>query len=189
MKDVTRIALFATAIGSCGIAWRGGVVVATRLPDARPETTRARLAERTGGREGTPPQAIRDAIAAITALLDGERIDLADIPCDLSGADPFQAKVYTTARAVPPGETTTYGAIAARLGDRRLARAVGRALGRNPLPILVPCHRVVGANGKLTGFSATGGVATKLRMLAIEGAEVVGPPGLFDDLPQTLRSR
>ena len=175
--------LFPTPLGDCGIAWRGDQIVATRLPDKDPADTKRRLAARTGGTEGDPPAAIRRAIAAMTALLEGDTVDLSPIACDFGGIDPFAVKVYAATRAIPAGETSTYGAIASELGDKRLARDVGQALGRNPLPIIVPCHRVIGSDGKLTGFSAAGGVATKLKMLAIEGAEVGDTPGLFDDLP------
>lgn len=115
-------------------------------------------------------------------LLDGKSVSLNHIACDLRAIEPLAVRVYDVARAVPVGETVTYGEIAAQLGDRQLAQAVGRALGRNPLPIIVPCHRVVGANGKLTGFSAPGGIETKLKMLAIEGAYIGGTRSLFDDL-------
>lgn len=175
--------LFATQIGDCGIAWRNETVVATRLPDESPDETSRRLAARTGGAPGEPPNVIGHAISLVTALLEGERMDLTSIVCDLGKSDPFAARVYAATRAIPVGETSTYGDIASQLGDTRLARTVGQALGRNPLPIIVPCHRVVGAGGRLTGFSAAGGVATKLRMLAIEGAQLGGGSGLFEDLP------
>ena len=178
-----HFSLFSTPLGDCGIAWRGDVVVATHLPEKTAAATAARLAARTGGSEGEPPLDVRGAIASMTALLEGERTDLAHIACDFGGIDAFAARVYSATRAIPPGETLTYGAIATQFGDKQLAQSVGRALGRNPLPIIVPCHRVVGANGKLTGFSAYGGVDTKLKMLAIEGAYVNKQPGLFDDLP------
>ncbi|NNL84351.1 MAG: MGMT family protein, partial [Myxococcales bacterium] len=123
------------------------------------------------------------AIASMTALLEGAKADLTDIACDFSSADPFAARVYAATRAIPAGETRTYGAIALQLGDKQLSQQVGRALGRNPFPIIVPCHRVVGASGKLTGFSAYGGVETKRRMLTIEGAQIVETQGLlFSDL-------
>lgn len=184
---MTRFSLFPTPLGDCGVAWRGDVVVATRLPGRHPADTADRLAARTGGTRGEPPPAIQDAIAAMTALLGGKRADLNFIACDLGGIDPFAAKVYAATRAIPPGATSTYGDIAAGIGDKRLAREVGAALGRNPFPIIVPCHRVVGANDKLTGFSAPGGVATKLRMLAIEGARIGEAPGLFADLPLAVK--
>lgn len=180
----TRAALFPTTIGACGIAWRGGTVVATHLPEKDGAATFARVSARSGNAlAGDPPEAVASAIAGITALLDGQGGDLAFIDCDFSALDPFNARVYEAARAIPPGETRTYGEIAESLGDKRYAQAVGQALGRNPFPIIVPCHRVMGANGRLTGFSANGGTATKLRMLAIEGARIGQGPGLFDDLP------
>jgi methylated-DNA-[protein]-cysteine S-methyltransferase len=180
---------FPTSLGDCGIAWRGDVVVATHLPENTAAATAARLAARAGARESGPPPIIQRAIASITALLKGERTDLTYINCDFSGIDPFAAKVYAVTRAIPPGETLTYGAIASKLGDKQLAQNVGRALGRNPFPIIVPCHRVIGANEKLTGFSAYGGVETKLRMLMIEGARIGEAPGLFDNLPLAVKPR
>ena len=180
---MVHFSLFPTPIGDCGIAWRSDVVIATHLPEKTSAATAVRLAERTGASRAEPPPDIESAIASITALLEGVQLDLADIVCDFSRIEPFAAKVYRATRAIPAGKTLTYGAIALQLGDRQLAREVGRALGRNPLPIIVPCHRVIGANGKPTGFSAYGGVDTKLRMLAIEGMRVDEQLGLFDDFP------
>ncbi len=181
--------LFPTPLGECGIAWRDERVVATHLPERTAAATAARLAARTGASAGEPPPPIRRAIASVTALLEGAKPDLTDIDCDFSGIDPFAAEVYVATRAIPAGETRTYGDIALQLGDKQHAQRVGRALGRNPLPMIVPCHRVMGANGKLTGFSAYGGVATKLRMLAIEGAQIGDPPALFGDLPLSVKPR
>jgi len=118
----------------------------------------------------------------MSALLDGEKADLAYVACDFTQTEPFAAKVYAATRAIPAGETRTYGDIALQFGDKRFAQNVGRALGLNPFPIIVPCHRVIGANAKLTGFSAYGGVETKLKMLAIERAKFGDAPGLFDNL-------
>lgn len=182
------LTLFPTAIGTCGIAWVGATVLATHLPEATEAATRERLMRRSGAtQEAAPPAPVQDAIAGITALLQGECIDLGFIPCDLSHLDAFSAGVYRVTRAIPPGETRTYGEIAAQLGDKRLAQAVGQALGRNPWPIIVPCHRVLGAGGRLTGFSANGGTHTKLRMLAIEKARVGEAPALFGELPFAVR--
>ncbi len=175
--------LFSTPIGDCGVAWRAEWVVGTYLPEQSPEATATRMAARFAASKGNPPPAIASAIASMTALLEGAKVDLTGIECDLSGVESFPAKVYAVTRAIPPGETLTYGAIAEQLGDKRLAQAVGKALGRNPLPIIVPCHRVIGAKGKLTGFSAHGGIQTKLKMLSIEGARLGEGPDLFDDLP------
>ena len=178
---MTYFTIFPTPIGHCGIAWRDSSVVATHLPERTSGSTSARLAQRAKASEGEPPSAVQDAIACITALLDGAKIDLGHIICDFTQIEPFAASVYASTRGIPVGQTLTYGEIAANLGDKQLARKVGAALGRNPLPIIVPCHRVIGANGKLTGFSAYGGVDTKIRMLEIEGA--AKQRGLFDDTP------
>jgi len=176
----TGYALFDTAIGRCGIAWNARGIVATCLaePDAR--RARARLTRRCpGGEERTPPAEVQRVIDRVVALLRGEADDLTDVALDMAGVPEFNARIYAIIRAVPPGETITYGEIAKRLGDAD-ARDVGQAMGQNPFPPIVPCHRVVAAGQKRGGFSAPGGVATKLRMLAIEGAQVDGTLPLFD---------
>ncbi|HEY5008578.1 MAG TPA: MGMT family protein, partial [Caulobacteraceae bacterium] len=115
--------------------------------------------------------------------------DMGAIPLDMEGLEDLPRAVYEIARTIPPGQTLTYGEIARRLGDVQHARAVGEALGRNPFAIVVPCHRVLAAGGKLGGFSANGGVVTKLRLLEIEGARIgEDGPGLFDDLPMAVRA-
>jgi methylated-DNA-[protein]-cysteine S-methyltransferase len=163
--------LFETAIGSTGIAWGPRGIAGVQLPEAGEAGTRARLAERfPGAREGAPPPDVARAIEEITALLRGEARDLAAIALDMEGVPPFHRRVYEAARAIAPGETLSYGEVAARLGSPGSARAVGQALGRNPFAIVVPCHRVLAAGGKPGGFSANGGITTKLRMLAIERA-------------------
>lgn len=181
MTEATRgFALFDTAIGHCGIAWSGDAVAGVQLPESREAATRARLQRRfPAAREATPPAAVRRAIDAIRALLDGERPDLSAIALDMAGVPAFHRRVYEAARAIPPGATQSYGEIATRLGAPGSARAVGQALGRNPFAIVVPCHRVTAAGGRLGGFSANGGAATKLRLLAIEGAPAAGQRGLF----------
>ena len=160
-------ALFETAIGWCGLAWNARGICALQLPQASVAATRARLA-RLAPESSTPPDHVRRAIERVVALLGGGRVDFADVSVDLGGMEPFDREVYAIACGIPPGETLTYGEIADRLGDRGLAREVGQSLGRNPVPIIVPCHRIVAANGKTGGFSGGTGVATKLRLLAIE---------------------
>lgn len=182
--------VFATDIGPCGIAWSDDGVMGVQLPEHSDAAVRARLARRFPDvREALPPAPVRRAINDITALLRGEPRDLRDVPLALTDVPPFHQRVYTVARAIPAGATRTYGDIAVQLGDRALARDVGEALGRNPVPIIVPCHRVLAAGGKMGGFSATGGVATKLRLLAIEQAQVSETPTLFDSLPLQVASR
>ena len=174
-------ALFDTTIGRCGIAWTARGIVATCLPESDERRTRARLRRRCpGGEEQTPPPDVQRAIDRVVALLRGEADDLADIGLDMDGIPEFNARIYAIARTIAPGTTLTYGDIARRLGAADLAREVGQAMGKNPFPPIVPCHRVVAAGGKTGGFSATGGVATKLRMLAIEGAQIDGTLPLFD---------
>jgi methylated-DNA-[protein]-cysteine S-methyltransferase len=173
--------LFDTAIGSCGIAWGERGIFAVQLPMPDPEKTRKRIRQRHAGiEEASPPAAVQRAIAAIVELLAGKPNDLADVALDLEGVPEFDRGVYDIARTIPPGKTLTYGDIARRLGGVELSRDVGQALGHNPCPIVVPCHRVLAAGGKPGGFSANGGVVTKLRMLAIEGALVNHTPSLFD---------
>jgi methylated-DNA-[protein]-cysteine S-methyltransferase len=164
-------ALFPTAIGACGIAWGPRGIVGVQLPEAGEGATRSRMVRRFPSlREIEPPPEVHRATAAIRALLDGEPRDLAEIELDFDGVSEFHQRVYAIARRIPPGRTRTYGDIAEELGEKGLARAVGQALGLNPFAPVVPCHRVLAAGGKWGGFSAHGGAASKLRMLAIEGA-------------------
>jgi len=145
------------------------------LPEQTEHQTRARVARRfSQAVESTPPPFIAHAIDGIVALLEGESRDLSDVPLDFDDSVPeFHRRVYDVARTIGPGRTLSYGEIAARVGEPDAARAVGQALGRNPIPIIVPCHRVLAANGGTGGFSAPGGTATKLRLLAIEGARLL----------------
>jgi methylated-DNA-[protein]-cysteine S-methyltransferase len=141
-----------------------------------------------GAQEAPPPADVQHAVDGIVALLRGEQRDLNDVTIDAEDLPAFNRKVYDITRAIPPGATLTYGEIAERLGDKLLARDVGKALGHNPIPLIVPCHRVLAASGKTGGFSAPGGVASKLRLLTIEGAQPNGPT-LFDHLPLVAKRR
>jgi methylated-DNA-[protein]-cysteine S-methyltransferase len=164
-------AIFETAIGPCAIAWSERGIVGAQLPEGSADATGARMARRFGNAvERAAPEPVQRAIDAIVASLRGESQELADIALDMEGAAEFEQRVYAIARTIRRGSTMTYGEIATRLGDRSLARAVGQALGRNPFAPIVPCHRVLAANGAMGGFSARGGVSLKERMLAIEGA-------------------
>jgi methylated-DNA-[protein]-cysteine S-methyltransferase len=182
--------LFDTAVGRCGIAWGAGGIVGVQLPEWHDSATQARLLRRfPDACETPPPPAIQHAIDDITALLSGEARDLSAIALDLERVPPFHQRVYAIARTIQPGATLSYGEIAGRLGDRGAAREVGEAMGQNPFPIIVPCHRVVAAGGKAGGFSAAGGVTTKLRLLGIEGAQLAEAPTLFESLPLAARPR
>jgi methylated-DNA-[protein]-cysteine S-methyltransferase len=182
-------ALFGTAIGACAIVWSARGIAGVQLPEASESATRGRVSRRfPAARETAPPPMVQDAIDGMTALLRGERRDLAGIVIDDGHVPEFNRRVYAIVRKVPPGATITYGEIAERLGDKALARAVGQAMGENPTPVIMPCHRVLAAGGKTGGFSAPGGVVTKLQLLTIEGAQPGGPT-LFEHLPLQAAAR
>ena len=163
---------FASPVGTCAVAWRGDALVATQLSEGTAASTRARMRARVGVPEVPPadaPPAVADAVRRIVAVLEGTDDDLRSVEVDLDAATDLERTVYRAARDVAPGSTTTYGEIARLAGGPGLARAVGRALGHNPLPLVVPCHRIVGAGGTLGGFSAATGPVLKLRLLSLEG--------------------
>jgi methylated-DNA-[protein]-cysteine S-methyltransferase len=176
--------LFDTPIGTCGIVWGDRGIVSVQLPKASDSTARARLhREFPDAHESPAPPVVQRALDGIVALLSGEAKDLSFIELDMRQVPPFNRRVYEIARAIPPGATLTYGEIAARLGEHGAARDVGSALGQNPFSIVVPCHRVLAAGGKIGGFSARGGIRTKLRLLSIEGVQAPGTVPLFDRGP------
>jgi methylated-DNA-[protein]-cysteine S-methyltransferase len=174
-------ALFDTTIGRCGVVWGPRGINGIQLPMGSEPKTRARIRQVHGDiAEAPPPADVQDAIDGIVELLAGTPNDLGFVVLDLDGVPEFNRGVYDVARRIPPGKTLTYGDIARQLGGVEKSRDVGQALGRNPCPIVVPCHRVLAAGQKPGGFSANGGVVTKLKMLAIEGAVVNHTPSLFD---------
>ena len=177
---MTSFALFETAIGHAGIVWGDQGLVGVHLPERDQQVARQSFLRRFPDAVEAPvPASYGKTVADIQALMRGEKPDLLDTPIDLSRTPEFHAQVYEIARAIPPGETMTYGQIAEKLGDKLLAREVGQALGKNPWPIVVPCHRVTAAGGKPGGFSARGGVNTKLKLLGIEGAKAAAQADLF----------
>jgi methylated-DNA-[protein]-cysteine S-methyltransferase len=183
MNGDLQFAIFETAIGHCGIVWSGRGVAGVQLPGRSERATRDHVIHRfPGARASRPPAQVQRAVGDMVALLGGEPRELGHVTIDYEGVSEFNRRVYRIARGIPPGRTLSYGEIAERLGDRNLAREVAQALAQNPTPIIVPCHRVLAAGGKMGGFSAPGGVRTKLRLLTIEGAET-GEPALFNRLP------
>src|ERR1700753_324913 len=176
-----QFALFDRAIGRCVIVWGARGITGVQLPMGREDKTRTRMRQSHGDiAEAAPSAEVQRAIDGIVALRAGKPNDLTSVVLDLDGVPEFNRGVYEIARTIPPGKTLTYGDIAKRLGGVELSRDVGQALGRNPCPILVACHRVLAARDKPGGFSANGGVVTKLKMLEIEGAVVNYTPSLFD---------
>jgi methylated-DNA-[protein]-cysteine S-methyltransferase len=164
--------VFDTAIGPCGVAWSENGLVAVQFPERdRAATERRLMAKSASAGSATPPPAITALAADIARYLAGERVDFSTVAVDLGGMDEFRRALYQALREVGFGSTTTYGALAKRLGleGPEAAQDVGAAMGRNPVPIVIPCHRVLAAGGKLGGFSAPGGAATKQKLLALEG--------------------
>ena len=181
--QVTGHSVFATAIGACALAWGPRGIVAVQLPERDEAATLERMLRgrrvAPGAAQSLPSAEVLAAVDGIRALLAGVPRDLRDVVLDMAGVSPFHQRVYAIARAIPPGQTLTYGDVAEALGDKALSRAVGQALGANPFAPVVPCHRVLAAGGRSGGFSAGGGALTKLRMLEIEGAAIGGTPSLF----------
>ena len=178
---------FDTALGLCAVAWGDGGLTGSQLPelDCRNlEALRRRMADRFPGvpqclNLAEAPADIQALTGAVAAQLAGGLVDLPTVRFDMHGVPPFEARVYAEALRLGPGQTMTYGELAYRLGEPSAARAVGQALGHNPFAPVVPCHRVVGAGGKMVGFSAPGGVQMKQRMLDIETRAVGGQGDLF----------
>jgi methylated-DNA-[protein]-cysteine S-methyltransferase len=174
--------LFQTPIGECAIAWSADAIVGVLLPADDPAHTAPTMGRRFPDvLQAAAPPWVAAVIARVRDALEGRSADdLADVPLDMTEVPDFHQRVYAVTRAIPPGRTLSYGEVARQLGEPGAARAVGQALGHNPFAPIVPCHRVLAAGKRSGGFSAGGGVATKLRMLQIEGAELGDGPGLFD---------
>jgi methylated-DNA-[protein]-cysteine S-methyltransferase len=173
--------LIDTPIGPCAVAWGSTGLTGFQLPEASAEDTRARMAQRfPQALERVPPPGVQRAVDAVLGLLRGEGTDLTAIPLDMEGVPEFHQRIYQVTRTIPPGATLSYGEVAAKAGAPGAARAVGQALGRNPFAIIVPCHRVLAAGGKAGGFSANGGLATKTKLLAIEGVKLDRKLPLFE---------
>jgi len=177
LDDMSRYVVFETAAGFCGIAWTDAGIKRFQLPTRSAEATERALLRRVPGVErGDPPPEISNVIAMAQRYFAGEAIDFSAVPLDLDGEDDFFRRTYDVLRRVAWGKTTTYGTLAKELGaGPEAARDVGVAMARNPVPLIIPCHRVLAAGGKLGGFSAPGGTDSKVRMLKLEGVRV-GPP-------------
>lgn len=170
-------AIFETAAGFCGIAWSEDGVSAFQLPSSTEEATmRNMMRRRPDAGAGTPPTEIAVIIDAAKRYFTGEPIDFTAVTLDLDGQEDFFHRIYATLRTVGWGRTTTYGTLAKELGaGPEAARDVGQAMAKNPIPLIIPCHRVLAAGGKVGGFSAPGGSDSKVRMLELEGVAVAPP--------------
>jgi methylated-DNA-[protein]-cysteine S-methyltransferase len=181
-KPKAQHRLFDTAIGECGIAWNARGLVGVQLPEKDRGKTELRLAVKCHSTHNEDaPFWVQSVISDIQRYLAGQPVDFSTIAVDLDGIDDFRRRIYQALRTIEFGRTTTYGELAKQLGstDWEGARDVGDAMGRNPVPIVIPCHRVLAAGGKVGGFSAYGGSTTKQKLLALEGVS-------FDNAPPRL---
>jgi methylated-DNA-[protein]-cysteine S-methyltransferase len=178
LQTAHRYLIFETAGGVCGIAWNSAGVTRFQLPASSAQATERNLLRRLSGAEpGTPPSQVQEVVAATERYFRGEEIDFSGVQLELDESREFFKRIYTAARRIAWGQTTTYGALAKELGaGPEAARDVGQAMAKNPVPLIIPCHRVLAAGGKVGGFSAPGGSAAKLRMLDIEGVRLGPPP-------------
>ncbi len=177
-QSVHQYLVFEVAGGFCGIGWSDAGVTSFVLPPRSAEATERNLLRRSpGAKPAAPPPAVLEAVAAVKRYFQGEEVDFSHIRLDLEGQDELFHEIYAATRRVCWGQTTTYGALAKDLGaGPETARDVGQAMAKNPVPLIIPCHRVLAAGGKVGGFSAPGGAATKIRMLEMEGVQVAPPP-------------
>ena len=177
--------LFETDFGFCGVAWSDAGLVRLQLPERDKQATEARLIRHWEGSATPPPAPIAGAIEELARYFSGEAVTFAKVPLDLSATQAFHRTIYDATLKIGWGQTKTYGALAAECGSPGAARAVGQAMGRNPIPIIIPCHRVLAAGQRMGGFSAYGGTLAKERLLAMEGVYLDGGtpllPGLFSD--------
>jgi len=178
LRSAAEYALFETKIGTCAIAWQTGnepVIVGFNLPEASEAETERRIA-RKATKAGEIPTAIAEVVEMVRLHLAGQLQDFHNAPIDWDRFEPFARRVYEVALDIPTGQTITYGQLARKLNEPQAAQAVGQALGSNPIPLIIPCHRILAAGGKMGGFSAPGGLLTKEKLLLIEGATT----SLFD---------
>src|SRR5262245_83607 len=170
--------VFETAHGFCGIAWNGNGIARFQLPTSSAEVTERNILRRVPGAvPGTPPANVAKVIAAVLRYFAGEKIDFSEVPLDLNGQDEFFRRIYEALRKIGWGQTTTYGTLAKQLGaEPQAAIDVGIAMSRNPVPLIIPCHRCLAAGNKTRGFSAPGGTEATLRMLELEGIDLRPKP-------------
>jgi len=174
----TGLALVETRLGWIGLAWSARGLTQLQLPEATRAATLQRLRRRAGGAaEVEPPEGVRAAIALILRFAAGEPVDFSSVTIDIKEVDAFRSAIYAATRRIGYGQTTTYGTLCAAAGHPGMARETGQAMATNPLPLIVPCHRVLAAGGRLGGFSAPGGASAKLRLLDLERSRPPSPPG------------
>jgi methylated-DNA-[protein]-cysteine S-methyltransferase len=175
---IARYRLFETPLGPCGVAWTARGVARLQLPEGDRGATERRLRQAASPSDTAPPDIVQ-VIADVQWYLSGRSTDFSAVALDLASTGAFEQKVYALVRAIPWGQTVSYGEIARQLGSPHAARAVGQALARNPIPIIIPCHRILAKGHRIGGFSAYGGRLTKERLLALEGVRLEAAPPLL----------
>jgi methylated-DNA-[protein]-cysteine S-methyltransferase len=173
-RTTSGYVIFETARGFCGIAWSGFAIIALQLPTKRADAAGRLLRRRApGAAPGSPPLAVAEVVASVKRYFDGEESDFSAVELDLNAQEPFARQIYEAVRRVRWGHTITYGSLAKQLGaGPETAREVGQAMARNPVPLIIPCHRVLAAGNRIGGFPAPGGSAANRRMLELEGVQV-----------------
>ena len=166
-KKHYQYSIFNTRWGWFGLLKREGGLIRTCLPVAFKEAAQRRLLS---GIDGAVPakKALRTLEKGILGYYKGQKIDFSDVPVCLDGLTDFQQEVLTTLRTIKYGQTVSYSELARTAGNPKAARAIGTVMAKNPLPLIIPCHRVIKQDGSLGYFSAAGGVDTKKRMLDLE---------------------
>ena len=169
--------VFETAGGFCSLAWHSAGITCFRLPTKTAEAAERLLLRKVpDAKPGIPTAHVAEVVTAAKRYFEGEETDFSDVALDLSAQDAFFKQIYDVARKLKWGQTTTYGAVAKELGaGPEAARDVGQAMAKNPVPLIIPCHRVLAAGGKIGGFSAPGGSTAKARMLELEGISMQPP--------------
>jgi methylated-DNA-[protein]-cysteine S-methyltransferase len=177
-RTIHEYLIFESASGFCGIAWNSAGITLFQLPARSAKVTEGNVLRRLqGAKAGSPPTKVLEAIAAVQRYFEGKQVDFGDIRLVLDGQEEFYSRIYAAARQVGWGHTTTYGTLAKEVGaGPEAARDVGQAMANNPVPLIIPCHRVLSAGGKVGGFSAPGGSVAKIRMLELEGIHLGPPP-------------
>ncbi|MEL7025332.1 MAG: methylated-DNA--[protein]-cysteine S-methyltransferase [Pseudomonadota bacterium] len=173
---------FTTPLGICAVAWSDQGLTRVLIAEPSLEDITRRLSDNLDQTNEQVPPFVHRAVNTLSAYFAGEDVSMDDTTLDVSRLSPFRSSVYRMLRNVPRGTTTTYGELATRLDKPGAARAIGIAMGENPWPVVVPCHRVLASGGDIGGFSAHGGVRTKRQLLRLEGVQIPAPVirDLFD---------
>jgi methylated-DNA-[protein]-cysteine S-methyltransferase len=172
---VTEYCLVATDFGPVGLAWTARGLIGLQLPEPDGAISLARLLRRREAAETEAPKWLQPTVNRLQRYFTGAQVDLSHSPIDFDGVPAFFRLLYFEMLEIGWGETVSYGELARRVGSPGAARAVGQAMSHNAIPVIIPCHRVLASGQRSGGFSASGGVGTKLRLLELEGVRLGTP--------------